>query len=171
MSSWLSPRTARRFTCQCSLSLDAGQGPFRRARRFACLLGAGWLAGPPARPSRSSLSLELTPSALSFPPFLTHTHTHTFSLSFSVACSPSSTLKYRNGFPVLNRARLVSKPSLHLYATPSEIRAHLTGGRIQTKQGLGMGEISVIRTKEGRYLEGWEAVHEGVGGEILCSIG
>lgn len=34
-----------------------------------------------------------------------------------------------------------------------------------------MGEISVIRTKEGRYLEGWEAVHEGVGGEILCSIG
>ncbi|KAL7415632.1 ribosomal protein S8 [Mrakia frigida] len=81
------------------------------------------------------------------------------------------TLKYRNGLPVLARAHIVSRPSVHLYVDSSELKAMLTGGRIKHRQGMGMGEIAVVRTKDGRYLEGWEAYAEGVGGEVICKLG
>lgn len=83
----------------------------------------------------------------------------------------SSTLKYRAGLPVLARASIVSRPSVHLHVDSQELRALLTGGRIRHRRGLGMGEIAIVRTRDGRYLEGWEAYAEGVGGEVICKFG
>lgn len=80
------------------------------------------------------------------------------------------TLKYRNAQPVIRRAEILSKPSRHVYYTSKELRAVLTGGRVHSRPGLGMGDVLIIRTLENRYLEGWEAVAEGVGGEAIMVV-
>ena len=106
-------------------------------------------------PLRSCAILHIYPRALVHHPFDTF----------------SSTLKYRAGLPVLARASIVSRPSVHLHVDSQELRALLTGGRIRHRRGLGMGEIAIVRTRDGRYLEGWEAYAEGVGGEVICKFG
>jgi ribosomal protein S8 len=85
--------------------------------------------------------------------------------------TPTRTLKYRGSFPVLNRARLISKPRLHLYASHGELHGLLHGKSIKRHRGLGAGEVLVVRTPQGRYLEGWEALAEGTGGEVLAAFG
>ncbi|KAK4685192.1 hypothetical protein P7C73_g4970, partial [Tremellales sp. Uapishka_1] len=85
-------------------------------------------------------------------------------------------LKHRNGHPVLRQIGLVSKPSLRVMVTKEELGRLLTGKRARNVQGVGMGEILVIkvpREKDGRtgmetYLEGWEAWRAGLGGEVVC---
>jgi len=138
------------------------------------------LASPFSPPSLSLDSKLIIPSFPSFPAHLSSPSSLFTALSplsvhlrslLSILDPPSSTLKYRNGLPVLARAAIVSRPSVHLYVDSNELKSMLTGGRIKHRAGMGMGEIAVVRTKDGRYLEGWEAFAEGVGGEVICKMG
>ncbi|CED84138.1 Ribosomal protein S8 [Phaffia rhodozyma] len=81
------------------------------------------------------------------------------------------TLKYRNSFPVIHSVRLFSKPHLPIHASSQEIRKLLEGSRLQKLRGIGMGEVVIVRTKDGRWLDGWEAVAEDVGGEVVMVVG
>jgi len=71
---------------------------------------------------------------------------------------------------VLNNMELISRPSLPIFMTPSEIRGICSGRRAQTIKPLGLGEIAVVKTKNKEYewVEAREAVQLGLGGEVIC---
>jgi ribosomal protein S8 len=89
-------------------------------------------------------------------------------------------LKHRNGIPVLKSLELISKPSLRVTVDNKELGRILTGRRARNIEGVGMGEVLVMkvpRDKQGLrkggdlYMEGWEAWRAGLGGEIICRAG
>jgi small subunit ribosomal protein S8 len=68
-------------------------------------------------------------------------------------------LKYRkNGSPVIQELKRVSKPSLRVYIKSEEIR--------QVRSGLG---ISIVTTSRG-LMTSKQARREHVGGEVLCEV-
>jgi ribosomal protein S8 len=83
-------------------------------------------------------------------------------------------LKHRQGQPVLRRISLVSKGSKRVVVSRDELGRLLTGRRAQNVDGVGMGEILIVRdiSPDNRgWLEGWEAWRLGVGGELVCRAG
>lgn len=138
--------------------------------------------------SRASLlrtSLPYTSSALSITSILLR-HGLLSSLSLGSPSAPAPavfsslplparrlwvTLKHRNGQPVLRRMELVSKASRRVTVTHQELGRLLTGRRAVNVNGVGMGEILVVRDEGGGYLEGWEAWRMGKGGEVVCRAG
>lgn len=89
-------------------------------------------------------------------------------------------LKHRNGQPVLRTMELVSKPSLRVVVDNKELGRLLTGRRARNVDGVGMGEVLILkvpRDKQGLrkagdlYMEGWEAWRAGLGGEVICRAG
>jgi ribosomal protein S8 len=86
-------------------------------------------------------------------------------------------LKHRNGEPVLRRINLVSKASLRKFVDNKELGRILRGSRARNVQGVGTGEIIVLkvaadsavdRKGAATYMEGWEAFQKGLGGEVVC---
>ena len=68
-------------------------------------------------------------------------------------------LKYRkNGSPVIQELKRVSKPSLRVYIKSEDIR--------QVRSGLG---ISIVTTSRG-LMTSKQARREHVGGEVLCEV-
>lgn len=67
-------------------------------------------------------------------------------------------LKYFQGKPVIDTLKRVSKPSLRVYSSSSEIP--------QVMNGLG---IVIVSTPKG-VMTGQTAKSENVGGEVLCSV-
>jgi ribosomal protein S8 len=75
---------------------------------------------------------------------------------------------------VLRRISLVSKGSKRVVVSRDELGRLLTGRRAQNVDGVGMGEILIVRdiSPDNRgWLEGWEAWRLGVGGELVCRAG
>lgn len=67
-------------------------------------------------------------------------------------------LKYENNKPVINEIKRISKSGRRVYKPASEIK--------QFKNGYG---TIIITTSKG-VLSNDEAHHQGVGGEVLCTI-
>ncbi len=83
-------------------------------------------------------------------------------------------LKHRQGQPVLRRISLISKGSKRVVVSKDELGRLLTGRRAQNVDGVGMGEVLVVRdlNVDGKgWLEGWEAWRLGIGGELVCRAG
>lgn len=88
-------------------------------------------------------------------------------------------LKFRDNNPVLRKGKIVSKASKRVMVTHEELGRLLTGRRARNVEGLGLGEVLVVRDmREGgergtqeSYLEGWEAWRKGLGGEVVCRAG
>ncbi|RSH84473.1 uncharacterized protein EHS24_005994 [Apiotrichum porosum] len=85
--------------------------------------------------------------------------------------------KYRAGSPVLRHMELVSKASLRKLVSRDELGLLLRGKRARNINGVGTGEILVVkvptdsktaRTGADTYMEGWEAYRAGLGGEVIC---
>jgi hypothetical protein len=75
---------------------------------------------------------------------------------------------------------LVSKPSLRVMVTRTELGLLLTGKRARNVEGVGLGEVLIVkvpsdkekgRTGADTYVEGWEAWRMGLGGEVICRAG
>ncbi|EUC61063.1 ribosomal protein S8 [Rhizoctonia solani AG-3 Rhs1AP] len=79
-------------------------------------------------------------------------------------------LKYSGDRPVLSQAQLVSKPSKRVNMEPSEIMRLCTGRRAKFISPLGLGEIAVVKTGVGSWLEAREALRLGLGGEVICRV-
>ncbi|KDN40222.1 hypothetical protein RSAG8_08285, partial [Rhizoctonia solani AG-8 WAC10335] len=79
-------------------------------------------------------------------------------------------LKYSGDRPVLSAAQLVSKPSKRVVMEPSEIMRLCTGRRAKFISPLGLGEIAVVKTGVGSWLEAREALRLGLGGEVVCRV-
>lgn len=80
-------------------------------------------------------------------------------------------LKYRDDQPVLRNARAVSKPSLRVRMTGKELAALHAGKVVNDVRGLATGEVCVVRTGEGQYYEGREALRAKLrSAEVLCRI-
>jgi ribosomal protein S8 len=80
--------------------------------------------------------------------------------------------------PALRDLRCISRPSARLYATPNELALIAAGRRCERLERVGNatgivtpllpGEILAIRTPIG-VIDLLKAVHQQVGGEVLCS--
>lgn len=112
------------------------------------------------------------------------TPTHPSPTEFDTLPPPAKRLwishKHRNGAPVLRHLNLVSKPSVRIQVTREQLGLILSGRRAKNVNGVGMGEVLVVRTEGGKegerkgkdvYMEGWEAWRAGLGGEIVCRAG
>lgn len=67
-------------------------------------------------------------------------------------------LLYKNRRPAMRDVKIISKPSIHRYATKVKIR-----------KIVGNFGISLVSTSKG-IMTGKRAVEAGVGGEMLCEI-
>ncbi|KAM0793067.1 hypothetical protein ACM66B_000553 [Microbotryomycetes sp. NB124-2] len=79
-------------------------------------------------------------------------------------------LKFRNDRPVLNKMKLVSTPSRRVFMDPKEVARFVKGARVKFVPGLGLGEVALIKSREG-WIEGREAVRRGLGGEVVARVG
>jgi ribosomal protein S8 len=79
-------------------------------------------------------------------------------------------LKYRSDRPVLRKMSLVSQPSRRVYMEPGEVERFVKGSRVKFVNGLELGEVALIQSREG-WVEGREAVRRGLGGEVVARVG
>lgn len=81
-------------------------------------------------------------------------------------------LKFRQDRPVLNKMRLVSKPSRRVLMEADEIKRFLRGSRVRFVAGLTTGEIAFVKSdKNEEILEGREAIRRGISGEVIARAG
>ena len=80
-------------------------------------------------------------------------------------------LKYRYNLPVLHKMKLVSNPSRRVFMKPDELVRFVKGGRVKFVPGLNLGEVCLLQTKDGSFMEGREAIRKGLGGEMIARVG
>ncbi len=79
-------------------------------------------------------------------------------------------LKYYNGRPVLEKMRLVSKPTRRVWMSISDIAGLVKGERRGYVNGLrGIGESMFVTTDRG-IMEARECVERRIGGMLLCRV-
>lgn len=79
-------------------------------------------------------------------------------------------LKYYNGRPVLEKMRLVSKPTRRVWMSISDIAGLVKGERKGYVNGLrGIGESMFVTTDRG-IMEARECVERRIGGMLLCRV-
>lgn len=79
-------------------------------------------------------------------------------------------LKYYNGKPVLERMRLVSKPTRRVWVSVADMAALIKGERRGYVNGLrGIGESIFVTTDRG-IMEARECVERRIGGMLLCRV-
>lgn len=174
-------------TARPSAAHFAGNYTFRRTLTTSATPPANLITQllTSSRANLAQTSLPYTPSALSITSILLRQGLIS-SLTLGSTTAPDPTrfdslplpqrrlwvsLKHRQGQPVLRRLSLVSKGSRRVHVTKDELGRLLTGRRAQNVAGVGLGEVFVVRTEEGEYLEGWEAWRKGLGGEVVCRAG
>ena len=64
----------------------------------------------------------------------------------------------------------VSKPGKRIHVDSEELAKLVKGKRVQGVRGIGMGEMIFVRTGSARWLEGRDAVRQGVGGELMVRV-
>ncbi len=67
-------------------------------------------------------------------------------------------LKYEGRVPAISDIRLISKPSVHLYA-----------GKLKVKKAMGRHGVGIVSTSSGMMTSA-DAGKKGVGGELICQI-
>ncbi|KAJ3326599.1 hypothetical protein HDU76_012784 [Blyttiomyces sp. JEL0837] len=78
-------------------------------------------------------------------------------------------LKYREGEPVINKMRVVSKPSRKVFATNLELQAIASARRAgPLLKAQSVGQITILNTDYG-IIELKDALKKNVGGEVLCT--
>lgn len=79
-------------------------------------------------------------------------------------------MKYYNGRPVLEKMRLVSKPTRRVWASVADIAGLVKGERKGYVNGLrGIGESMFVTTDRG-IMEARECVERRIGGMLLCRV-
>lgn len=79
-------------------------------------------------------------------------------------------LKYYNGKPVLERMRLVSKPTRRVWVSVADLAGLVKGERRGYVNGLrGIGESMFVTTDRG-IMEARECVERRIGGMLLCRV-
>lgn len=79
-------------------------------------------------------------------------------------------LKYYNGKPVLERMRLVSKPTRRVWVSVADMAGLVRGERRGYVNGLrGIGESMFVTTDRG-IMEARECVERRIGGMLLCRV-
>lgn len=79
-------------------------------------------------------------------------------------------LKYYNSRPVLEKMRLVSKPTRRVWVSVKDIAALVKGERRGYVNGLrGIGESMFVTTDRG-IMEARECVERRIGGMLLCRV-
>ena len=80
-------------------------------------------------------------------------------------------LKYRSDRPVLSKMSLVSQPSRRVFMDKDQVMRFVKGGRVKFVPGLTLGEVALVETKNGEWMEGREAIRKGLGGEVVARVG
>ena len=80
-------------------------------------------------------------------------------------------LKYRGDRSVIGTLDLVSKPSKRIVVTHEELERLLRGRRVQGVRGVGMGQMLLVKTRNDNWLEGRDALRQGLGGEVMVLVG
>ena len=79
-------------------------------------------------------------------------------------------LKYYNSRPVLEKMRLVSKPTRRVWVSVKDVAALVKGERRGYVDGLrGIGESMFVTTDRG-IMEARECVERRIGGMLLCRV-
>ena len=79
-------------------------------------------------------------------------------------------LKYYNSRPVLEKMRLVSKPTRRVWVSVKDMAALVKGERRGYVNGLrGIGESMFVTTDRG-IMEARECVERRIGGMLLCRV-
>lgn len=79
-------------------------------------------------------------------------------------------LKYHNSRPVLEKMRLVSKPTRRVWMSMGDIAGLVRGERRGYVDGLrGIGESMFVTTDRG-IMEARECVERRIGGMLLCRV-
>lgn len=52
-----------------------------------------------------------------------------------------------------------------------ELVRFVKGGRVKFVPGLTLGEVCLLQTKGGVWMEGREAIRKGLGGEMIARVG
>lgn len=65
----------------------------------------------------------------------------------------------------------MSKPSKNITMTPDELSLLLRGRRVKGVRGIGLGEVVLVRVDKDNWMEGRDAVRQGLGGEVMVRIG
>ncbi|KAJ3287475.1 hypothetical protein HK104_008565 [Borealophlyctis nickersoniae] len=77
-------------------------------------------------------------------------------------------LKYKDGDPVLNKMRCISKPSRKIFASPQELQAIAAARRASPLlKAQEVGQVTIIDSPFG-IIELKEAIKKNVGGEVMC---
>lgn len=80
-------------------------------------------------------------------------------------------MKYRDDQPVLRSMHAVSKPSLRVQMTKQELERLHAGKGVKSVRGLVTGEVCVVRTANGQYYEGREAIRAQLpSAEVICRV-
>jgi len=121
----------------------------------------------------SILSLLLTHGFLSSVSLGSSQNPHP--LAFQSAPAPGrllvAKLKYRGDRSVISTLDLVSKPGKNILMTAEELARLLQGRRVQGVRGIGLGEVVLVKTGKDEWLEGRDAVRQGLGGEVMVRVG
>ena len=79
-------------------------------------------------------------------------------------------LKYRGDRSVIGKLDSVSKPGKPIHVDNEELARLLRGRRVKGVRGIGMGEMVLVRSGGAKWLEGRDAVRQGIGGEVMVRV-
>jgi len=80
-------------------------------------------------------------------------------------------LKYRGDRSVIGTLDLVSKPGKPIHVTHEELDRLLKGRRVKGVRGIGLGQMMLIKTQGDTWMEGRDALRQGLGGEVMVRVG
>lgn len=79
-------------------------------------------------------------------------------------------LKYRGDRSVIAQLDSISKPSRSIRVDKDELARLVSGRRAKNAKGVGLGEMLLVRTANGAWYEGTDAVRQGLGGEVMVRV-